>query len=86
MDEQQQYSGSPIEVGAALATDALHPTIMQTIQDGATGQQLVGMLTGMILFVAGTASLTVSHAEAVQMMKRCLEYLEKIPPQAPQEH
>ncbi len=85
-EPQQQYSGSPIEVGGALATDALHPTIMQTIKDGATGQQLMGMLTGMVLFVAGTASLTVSHAEAVQMMKRCLEHLEKSPPEAPQAH
>jgi hypothetical protein len=85
-EPQQHYSGSPVEVGATLATDALNPTIMQTIEDGVTDQQLMGMLTGIVLFVVGTASMTIGHDEAVQMMKRCLDHLEKSPPQAPQAH
>ena len=85
-EAQQEYRGSPVEVGASLATDALNPTIMQTIENGVTDQQLMGMLTGMILFVAGTASMTVGHAEAVNMMQRCLAHLENNPPQAPQAH
>ena len=83
---QREYCGPPIEVGTDVAIDALNPTIMQTIENGVTDQQLMGMLTGMILFVAGTAAMRVGHAEAVNMMQRCLAHLENNPPQAPQAH
>jgi hypothetical protein len=77
---QQEYSGTPVEVGTALAADALNPTIQEAINSGVSDQQLAGMLTGIVLFAAGTAAMTVGHGLAVEMMRQCLDHLEKSAP------
>lgn len=82
-EPKQNYTGTPVQVGASLASDALHPTIQKTIEDGVTDQQLMGMLTGMVLFVVGMAAMAVSPEEAEKMLRNCLKHLADNPPAAP---
>lgn len=85
MNQQpQSYVGTPVEVGAALASDALLPTIRQSVEAGMTEAQLMGMLTGVVLFACGAAAMVVGHSEAIDMMRKCIEHLETNPPAAVQ--
>lgn len=82
--ETQNYVGTPTEVGFALASDALLPTIRKGVEAGMTEAQAIGMLTGIALFACGTAAMAVGHSEAIDMMRKCIKHLETNPPAAVQ--
>jgi hypothetical protein len=74
-DSKTDYTGTPEEVGAQLAADALGPTINETAKQ-ATDDQVVRMMAGMIAFLAGAVSENFGPVVAIGMLRGTAENLE----------
>ena len=75
MNQQTDYTGTPEEVGAQLAADALGPTINETTKS-ATDDQVVRMMAGMIAFLAGAVAENFGPEVATGMLRGTAENIE----------
>lgn len=74
--EKTEYSGTPTEVGAQLAMDALGPTIQAAAQHS-TDQQLVQMMGGMVAAIAGVMADNFGRETAINMLRGIADNAEK---------
>jgi hypothetical protein len=75
MNQKTDYTGTPEEVGAQLAADALGPTINETTKS-ATDDQVVRMMAGMIAFLAGAVAENFGLEVATGMLRGTAENIE----------
>ena len=75
MNQKTDYTGTPEEVGAQIASDALGPTINETAKS-ATDAQMVRMMAGMIAFLAGAVSENFGPVVATGMLRGTADNLE----------
>jgi NAD/NADP transhydrogenase alpha subunit len=75
MNQKTDYTGTPEEVGARLAADALGPTINEAAKT-ATDSQVVRMMSGMIAFMAGAVAENFGPVVATGMLRGTADNIE----------
>ena len=73
---KQEYSGTPEEVGAQLAVDALGPTIAAAAEHS-TDQQLTRMMAGMIAGLAGIVAANFGPEATLDILRGTAENVER---------
>lgn len=75
MDQKKEYTGTPEEVGAELAVDALGPTIVQAMNSNPPGQ-VARMVAGMLAGLAGLIAENYGPQAAVDMLRGTADSVE----------
>lgn len=69
MNNKQEYTGTPEEVGGQLLSDALGPTIQSIANGDATQQQLARMFAGMVAVLGGMIAENFGEDAAIDMLR-----------------
>lgn len=74
--EAREYEGTPEEVGAQLAADALGPTI-EAASATAAPHQVARMMAGMLAYLAGAVSENFGPKASADMLRGTAEKVEQ---------